>query len=273
MDINKILKSDYLDILFEGRNKNYGGYELRKKYPDRMRKATIIVIGAVVLAIAYPTIAALLPHKEEKKPVAIMKEVTLAEPPPIDPKKPPPPPAPAEPPPPAKPTVQFTPPVIKKDEEVKENEKPAEVKELKEASAGVETKAGDVNGIDPGIVDNPNPGNGAVEAPPPPPQIFQFVEQMPEFPGGMDKVTEYLSNHIRYPEQAREAGVEGRVTVRFVVNEDGDISDAQVLRGIGGGCDEEALRVIKGMPKWKPGKQNGRAVKVYFTLPISFRLE
>lgn len=272
MDINKILNSDYLDILFEGRNKNYGGYELRKKYPNRMRNALIIGLSIIAMIIAYPIIASLIPHRAVEKPIANLKEVTLAEPPPIDPKKPPPPPPPSEPPPPAKPTVQFTPPVIKKDEEVREEEKPAEVKELKEAAAGIETKAGDPNGIDPGIVDNPNPGNGAVETPPPP-QIFQFVEQMPEFPGGQDQLLRYLSEHIRYPDQAREAGIEGKVTVKFVVNEDGDISDAQVLRGIGGGCDQEALRVVKSMPKWKPGKQNGRAVKVYFTLPVTFRLE
>lgn len=273
MDINKILKADYLDILFEGRNKNYGGYELRKKYPDRMRNAAIIGLGAVVLAFAYPAIASLFPHKKEVKPVANLQQVTLAEPPPIDPKKPPPPPPPSEPPPPAKPTVQFTPPVIKKDEEVREEEKPAEVKELKDAAAGIETKAGDPNGIDPGIVDNPNPGNGAVETPPPPPQIFTFVEQPPVFPGGEAAMMKYLGDHIRYPEQAKEAGIQGKVIVKFVVNEDGDISDAQVVRGVGGGCDQEALRVVKSMPKWSPGKQNGRAVKVYFTLPVTFRLE
>lgn len=269
MDINKILKSDYLDILFEGRNKSYGGYELRRNYPKRVGRS-MIVIGAIFLVGVGSYVFANMKKKGIEKPKPILREVTLAEPPPIDPKKPPPPPPPTEPPPPVKPTVKFTPPVIEKDEDVKEDEKPPDVQEVKEAAAGIKTQEGDPNGIDPGIVDNPGTGTGVVEAAPPPPQIFTYVEQMPEFNGN---VQEYLGNKLRYPDQAREAGIEGRVIVKFVVNEDGDISDANVVRGIGGGCDEEALRVVKSMPKWKPGKQNGRPVKVYFTLPISFKLE
>jgi protein TonB len=269
MDINKILKADYLDILFEGRNKKYGGYELRRRYPERMRNAGLIAVGAVVLIIGASALAKAI-KANEKKPVAIMKEVTLAEPPPIDPKKPPPPPPP-EPPPPVKPTVKFTPPVIKKDEEVKEEERPPEVKELEDKSSGIKTQEGDPNGIDPGIVD-PGPGTGAVEAPPEP-KIFTYVEQMPEYPGGDAARQDYLNKNLRYPDLARENNISGRVTVRFVVSEDGSISDVQVVKGIGGGCDEEAKRVVQKMPKWKPGKQNGRAVKVYFTLPIIFTLE
>jgi protein TonB len=164
--------------------------------------------------------------------------------------------------------VKFTPPVIKKDEEVKEEEKPPEVKELENKSAGIKTQEGDPNGIDPGIVD-PGPGTGAVEAPPPP-QIFTYVEQMPE---PSVNVNEFLSKNLRYPELAKENNISGRVTVRFVVDENGDVSDVNVVKGIGGGCDEEAKRVVMKMPKWKPGKQNGKAVKVYYTLPIVFRLE
>ena len=268
MDINKILKSDYLDILFEGRNKNYGGYELRKKYPKRMRNAGIIVIGVVGLIVGGSLVVKAIKGNADKKPVAIMKEVTLAEPPPIDPKKPPPPPPP-EPPPPVKPTVKFTPPVIKKDEEVKEEEKPPEVKELEDKSAGLKTVAGDPNGIDPGIVDKP--GTGVVEAPAAP-EIFKFVEQMPE--SGYDWQA-YVAKNVNYPNAARDNNIEGRVNVQFVVNEDGTISGAKVVgsKRYGGGLEDEAVRVVSSMPKWKPGKQNGRAVKVYFTLPITFRLE
>jgi protein TonB len=268
MDINKILNSDYLDILFEGRNKQYGGYELRKKYPDRMRNAALTCIGIVALIVVVPLIVSAIKPKESSKPPVVIQTVTLAEPPPVDPKKPPPPPPPSEPPPPVKPTVKFTPPVIKPDEKVKEDEKPPEQKEMKDAAAGIKTEAGDVNGIDPGIVDKPGTGTGVVEAPPPP-QIFQYVEQMPEF----NDISGYLSKNVRYPEQARSNNVEGRVILKFVVNEDGSVSGITILRGIGSGCDEEAKRVLAAMPKWKPGKQNGRAVKVYFTLPIVFKLE
>jgi periplasmic protein TonB len=269
MDINKILNSDYLDILFEGRNKQYGGYELRRKYVTRMRNATIVGLGVVALCIATPLIASRLKPKEETKPLVVNTTVTLAEPPPIDPHKPPPPPPPAEPPPPVKPTVKFTPPVIKKDEEVKEDEKPPEQTEMKNVSAGVKTEAGDVNGIDPGIVDKPGTGTGVVAAPPPP-QIFTYVAQMPQPSVNID---DYLSKNLHYPQSAIENNISGRVILKFVVNETGNVSDIQVVRGIGGGCDEEAVRVLKAMPPWKPGRNNGTAVKVYYTLPISFKLQ
>jgi len=268
MDINKILASDYLDILFEGRNKQYGGYELRKKYPKRMRNASIISITVLALAIAAPLIANMVGKQGQKEIAANLQEVRLAEPPPIDPNQPPPPPPPPAPPPPVKPTVAFTPPVIKKDEEVREEERPPQQEEMENKAISTETREGDPDGIDPGLAE----GTGVVEAAPAP-QVFEFVEQMPEFPGGMEKLNRYLSEKIRYPDEARMANVQGRVIVRFVVNENGEISDVKVQRGIGGGCDEEAVRVVKNMPKWKPGKQNGRAVPVYFTLPIAFRLE
>ncbi len=269
MDINKILNSDYLDILFEGRNKQYGGYDLRKKYPNRMRNAALTTIGIVSLIIVVPLIVSAIKPKESSKPPVVMTQVTLAEPPPVDPKKPPPPPPPSEPPPPVKPTVKFTPPVIEKDKEVKEDEKPPEQTEMKDAAAGIKTEQGDVNGIDPGIVDKPGTGTGVVAAPPPP-QIFTYVEQMPV--PSVD-LNSYLSKNLKYPEQARSNNIEGRVVLKFVVNEDGTVSGITVVRGIGNGCDEEAKRVLAAMPAWKPGKQNGRAVKVYFTLPIVFKLE
>ena len=266
MDISKILKSDYLDILFEGRNKKYGGYELRKRYPERVRNAAMVLLGIVALLIAYPIIANIV-RKSEPKAVVSIKEVTLAEPPPIDKTKPPPPPPPPAPPPPVKPTVKFTPPVIKKDEEVKEEEKPTPPPDDKVA-VGLETKAGDPNGIEPGIVDVP--GTGQVEAPAPP-QIFKFVEQMPQFEGDLPS---YLGSHLRYPEDARENGIEGRSVIQFVVNEDGAISGVEVVRSSGStSLDNEAKRVVGGMPKWRPGKQQGKAVKVYFTLPVTFKLD
>lgn len=99
-----------------------------------------------------------------------------------------------------------------------------------------------------------------------------WVEQMPEFPGGESELYKYLENNIKYPPVARDAGISGSVYVKFVVNEDGKISGITILRGIGGGCDEEVIRIIKSMPPWKPGKQNGIPVPVYFNLPIKFTL-
>jgi protein TonB len=260
MDVNKILSTDYIDLIFEGRNKVYGGYELRKNYPKRVMIALAVLAGIALMAVAYALINMNVHVEVKKKPV--QKEVVLAELPPVDPKKLPPPPPP---PPPVKPTVKFTPPVIKRDEEVKEEEVPPPQKEI--TASGPKDEKGDPNGIDPGIVAPPS--NGVVAAPAAP-AIFQFVEQQPEPSFDLPK---YLQDHLHYPDAARESNTEGRVIVRFVVNEDGGVSDVTIQRGIGGGCDEEARRVVLAMPKWKAGKQNGKAVKVYFTLPIQFKLE
>ena len=104
-------------------------------------------------------------------------------------------------------------------------------------------------------------------------EIFQIVEEMPAFPGGEAKLMEYVAKNIKYPQIARETGIQGRVFVGFVVEPDGSVSNVKVLRGIGGGCDEEAMRVVKSMPKWKPGKQRGKAVRVSYMLPVNFKLQ
>ena len=101
-------------------------------------------------------------------------------------------------------------------------------------------------------------------------RVFNYVEQQPM--PGFDP-SEYLQANLHYPREARKANIEGKVIVKFVIDEIGTVSDVHIVRGIGGGCDEEAQRVVAAMPKWKPGTQNGKAVKVYFTLPINFVLE
>ena len=103
-------------------------------------------------------------------------------------------------------------------------------------------------------------------------QIFTVVESMPDFPGGDEARIKYLNENIKYPQMARESGIQGRVFVTFVVEKDGSVTDVRVLRGIGGGCDEEAIRVIKNMPKWDAGKQRGKPVRVQFNMPILFKL-
>ena len=104
-------------------------------------------------------------------------------------------------------------------------------------------------------------------------EIFQIVEEMPAFPGGEQKLMEYVGKNIKYPQIARETGIQGRVFIGFVVEPDGSVSNVKLLRGIGGGCDEEAMRVVKSMPKWKPGKQRGKAVRVSYMLPVNFKLQ
>ena len=104
-------------------------------------------------------------------------------------------------------------------------------------------------------------------------QIFQVVEEMPEFPGGMAECLKFLSKNIKYPTIAQENGVQGRVIIQFVVNQDGSIVDPVVMRSVDPYLDKEALRVIKMMPKWKPGKQRGKAVRVKYTVPVTFKLQ
>lgn len=104
-------------------------------------------------------------------------------------------------------------------------------------------------------------------------EIFTIVEDMPSFPGGEEALFKYLGQNIKYPQIAKEAGITGRVFVNFVIDKEGNVTDVKVLRGIGGGCDEEAVRVVKNMPKWSAGKQRGKPVKVSYNLPIKFSLK
>jgi protein TonB len=104
-------------------------------------------------------------------------------------------------------------------------------------------------------------------------QIFMVVESMPEFPGGEAALHQYLAENIKYPQMAKESGIQGRVFVTFVVERNGKVTDVKVLRGIGGGCDEEAIRVVQNMPSWTPGKQRGKPVRVQFNLPVKFTLQ
>lgn len=103
--------------------------------------------------------------------------------------------------------------------------------------------------------------------------IFTVVESEPEFPGGMEALYKYLAQNIKYPQLARENGITGKVYVTFVVEKDGSIANPRILRDIGGGCGAEAIRVVKAMPKWSPGKQRGKAVRVQFNLPVNFNLK
>jgi protein TonB len=164
--------------------------------------------------------------------------------------------------------------IVAKNKDVPDDNKPADVDDLKKATAGSTDQVGDAQGMEPGIHDNPGTGTGIVDAPPPPPvEIPTFVEQMPEYPGGYEAILAYLNKNLLYPELAKENNISGQVMVSFVVNEEGDVSDVKVSKGIGGGCDEEAARVVAQMGHWKPGKQNGRPTKVRYQLPIRFALE
>lgn len=263
MDTNKILKADYLDLIFDGRNKDYGSYELRRNYARRVGRSLMVMGSLCVALIGYAALN--MSMKTTVAPLPNERVITLVTPPPpIEPVKPkilPPPP----PPPPVKPMQRFTPPVIRNDQQVHETEVPPPVREV--IVAGPRNQDGDSAGVDPVIE---APGNGPVVIKTPPPAaIPTYVDQMPA-PGY--NMNDYLSKNLVYPAVARENNIEGRTLVTFIVNEDGSVANVRVNRPVGGGLDEEAMRVVSAMPKWRPGKQNGIPVKVYFTLPINFKL-
>lgn len=273
------LKNTIDDLVFENRNKSYGAFFLRRIYDKNMTKGMLVGMLAFLLLIFSPAIYA--KYKEfiesRQNDDLMMKEVTLAEPPPIDPNKPEPPPPPKIDPPPIKDQIKFVPPVVKKDEEVVDEEPPPTVEEIKDKEISIKTEEGKDDGVDASLVEPVKE-----EAPLPPPvieedpddkKVFDFVQQKPEFPDGEAALLKYLNSNIKYPAIARENSITGRVIVKFVVTKTGEIQNVSLVRGIGGGCDEEALRVVKSMPPWKPGKHNGKAVNVTFTLPITFKLE
>lgn len=272
MENKDYLKLSMDDIVFEGRNQSYGAYLLRKLYDNNMARALLIGIVIFVIGVSSPMIIqmvkGLIPEKDK---VDTMKEVVLAEPPPLDPNKPPPPPPPKVEPPPIKDQIKFVPPKVKKDEDVEDEEPPPPtIEEMEDKEISTETREGDDDGVDASLVEPPPP---VIEEKPKEPEVFKYVEQMPAFPDGEAAMMKYIREKIKYPSIAKENGIEGTVVIQFVVSPTGNITKVLVARGIGGGCDEEAVRVVKGMPNWKAGKHNGKAVPVSFTLPIKFKLE
>ncbi len=265
MEPKALLNADYLDIIFDNRNKIYGGYELRRNYNRRLKKAAGFVVLGVAAILSFSFIAV---HRAETvtKPhitPTVITDVTIVKPP-VVPKITPP----VTPPPPAPHlrTDLFTVPDIVEDTKVPDDKIMTPNKSLHDTQPGPGNLTGDSLDITPVIGSGKKTGIVSTENTDKP-RIW--VEQMPQFIGDMNA---YIAAHLHYPELARSAGIDGKVLVEFVVNEDGSVSNAKILTSIGGGCDEEALRMVSSMPHWKPGKQNGMPVKVLFTLPIRFVL-
>lgn len=271
-----LISNEWADIVFQGRNKVYGAYQLRRGTSKRNIVSMIFV--AAVAAVAYLGLAAYNSYQEAQKAkfeaemeaslLDAKKEAKVekkTETPKVEQvqkvEK-------------VKSSIAFTPPVIKKDSEVKPEEEMKTQDELKETKTAI--GAFDVKGNDEAggtvlkAVEN-------IAAPEPPKQeeeqnkIFEVVEQQPQFPGG--SVNGWLADHIKYPVVAAENGIQGRVVVQFVVERDGSVSQVKVVRGVDPSLDKEAQRVISSMPKWIPGKQNGQAVRSRFTVPVTFRLQ
>ena len=272
----------WVDMVFAGKNKEYGAYQLRKGTSGRNIKSLLILVIAAALVggfLAWKVIE----QKQAEEQQAYMEAMEFAklqqqakkeekkkEPvkPKIEPKKEIPV---------ARETQKFTAPVIKKDELVKEENQVKQMDKLDEKVAvGTENKEGTKDRLAEAVR-----SDIAVAAPPPPPapkpevsnKVFDVVEEMPHFPGGAAALQAFLSSNTKYPVVAQENGVQGRVIVSFVVERDGSITDVRVVRSVDPSLDREASRVVRSMPRWSPGKQNGSAVRVKYTVPVVFRLQ
>jgi protein TonB len=257
-----IFTNQWLDIVFEGKNKAYGAYELRKSNTKTTVRA--LIIGAVLFSVlvAAPLIMSLLPDSSGDDDSLDTKIVTMKLPPKKEePKKdlPPPPP-----PPPKVDQVKFVKPVVAKAEEV--TEEPPKITEIKDKKLGNETIKGDP---DAELTVEPV-GNGPAAVVEEDNSIYNTagIEVKPDFPGGMEKFYKFVGNNYQTPE---EDGLKGKVYVTFVVEKDGSLTDIKVIRDIGYGTGKEAIRVLNKCPRWTPGEQNGKKVRVLYSLPITIQ--
>lgn len=252
------------DIVFEKRNKEYGAYFNRKNYSKHVLIALGITILLLILILAAPALARLFKSKNDKGNTKLKEmTVTLDQPPPITPNQPPPPDVRI--PPPVKTIIKFLPPKVTEKEVVEEEEMPT-IEEIKENETGAVAVVGTGEVIFEEPVVETGDGNDDDK-------VFIAVEQQAEFPGGMAAMYKFLQKNQKYPASARRMGIEGKVFVKFIVDKEGAISNIEIMKGINADLDKEAIRLIKLMPPWKPGKQNGRSVKSQFVLPINFKLE
>lgn len=264
-----LFKKEWLDVVFASKNKSYGAYELRKTNSSTTTRALIIASVIYVVMFFGPKIYALIADLAPEEQQLVATEVTVVEPPPVDENTPP--PVNVEPPPPKTDQVKFPPPEVKPDNQVRDEE-PPKLEDLKKADPGQKTIAGDP---DADIVIAAPVGEGPKQA-----AVVEdntvhdyiSLEVMPEYPGGINAFRKYIGDNLRYPPIAQENNFTGTVHVEFFIEKDGSISNVSVARKVGQGLDEEAMRVIKASKKWTPGIQNGKEVRVRYSVPVAFKL-
>jgi len=257
----------WTSLIFEGKNKEYGAYEMRNDSSNRHLKALVIITILGLAAIYLPNLI----HKFMPAPVVVAQpgdvnliDVNLN---PVDKENP------IEVQPPVAPllnvreTFRFVSPVVVPDPEV--TERWANQDDVTNSTAVVSTVtlAGGETGIPADVIAPPIPQEVPKSG------IPDHVEQMPLFPGGEAELMRWLSSNITYPTIDIEQGIQGRVVLKFVVRSDGSIDDVQIVKSLSPSCDKEAVRTVKKMPNWIPGRQNGNPVSVWYTLPIQFRLQ
>ena len=251
------------ELVFEHRNKAYGAYTLRKNYNKRLTLIMASMILAFVLGSLAMFIIRNLPKEEIEAPKGSDKTWTV-QPPPKD--LPPPPPT-TPPPPPLEKMTAFIPPVIEDDPVT--DPVPTQDK-LEDTKAGDKTQDGSDENFDPPQPSDDTPKQ--IDTKPEP--IETFVEEEADFPGGFAEMAKFINDNIDYPQEAIDLGIKGRVTVRFVVEKDGRISNVSVATPLAGckACDKAAVKVVEKMPSWKAGKNGGREVRTWVTLPVKFEV-
>jgi len=246
------------DIVFEHRNKEYGAYDLRRKYSRTMTISMIIGLVIVFTAVIVPYIRAKniaqVKARDANEIIAEMANDLQQEdaaPPP-----PPPPPPPTE----QQTVVKYVAPVVV------DSVKPDEAAQVMTADDVAETV------VDAEVVEVIEQVQEEVQEEAPQ-EVFVVVEEMPSFPGGDTELFRFIYDNIKYPELAKENNIQGKVILRFCVTYKGTVDQVSVVRGVDPSLDEEAIRVIKMLPLWKPGKQGGKPVNVWYSVPISFQLK
>jgi len=256
-----LYKSEWLELVFDDRNKEYGAYDLRKHYNGHLVKAMAIAfVSVTILLMAHGILS-------KPKPVEFIHKVDVTILPPTDIKPPVTPPKVDPPKARVQSTIKFPPPVVRPDEQA---EDPPKITELQTAAISTRTEKGDGE-----VIDIPETGTGkeiGKVTEDNTPKEMNSVEILPQPVGGAEAWSRFLQKNMHYPPVASENRVQGKVFLSFVVEKDGHLSNIVVERGVGSGLDEEAIRVLKLAPAWKPGIQNGKPVRVKFTLPISFMI-
>ena len=271
MQVDFLNSEKWLSLVFEGRNKDYGAYVHREESSDRHLKAMLIItIVALGLIFLPKVIKSVLPPAAEKVSqtgIATLTDLTQDEVRDrVTPVEAPPPPALD-----LLNTTKFTSPIIAPDDKVDNEDVMMAQQALSEPDVhiSIATVVGSPDGIDIATIKTITGGEEVTVKP----KIPTYIEVMPMFPGGDAALMKWLHDNIVYPSIAIEQGIQGRVNLRFVVGTDGSVDQVEIVKGLDPSCDKEAVRVIKKMPKWIPGKQNGNPASVYYSLPVVFKLQ
>ncbi len=276
---------EWCDLVFEGKNKDFGAYEMRTTSTKRHNKAVLYtIIGAILVVAAAVSIAKVQEYLAERRlaEMAEQEEVLIdmeqnEEPEEEEQQKleqPKPEVLPEE----VLNTVKVTELRIVEDEKVRAEDEIKTQDELKETTTAFGQKDNDKGTEDRNVTRTLKDEvvvekKVEVKEEKKPEEIFRSVEQPPAFPGGDAALMKYLSSHIQYPTMAQENNIQGKVVVQFVVEKDGHVGDVKVVRSVDKDLDREAVRVCKSLPKFTPGRQNGQAVRVWYTLPVNFKLQ